>query len=62
MTIEDAIIIVKAVKAYYPTSVFPEPEEGCSVDRYTAAGCRLACDNILRTIGEKLLEELEANK
>lgn len=59
MTIEDVKQIIKNHKAHYPTNIFPEPEEGCSMDRYTAAGCRLVCDNILHTIDEQLKEEAE---
>jgi len=59
MTIEDIKQIIKDHKSYYPISIFPEPEEGCTVDRYTAAGCRLVCDNILHQIAELEIEEAE---
>ena len=59
MTVEDVIQIIKDHKSYYPISIFPEPEPGCAVDRYTAAGCRLVCDNILRAIDELAIIEME---
>jgi hypothetical protein len=39
--------IVQAVADRYPVEVWPDPVEGASPDRFSAAGARLACRGIL---------------
>lgn len=46
----DFISIVKKMKSWYPVEIFPDPAPGCAVDRYTAAGVRLACDMIIEEV------------
>ena len=45
--------VLRGIKAQYPLTVFPEPYAGCVVDLYTAAGCRLVCDNAIKAIEEE---------
>jgi len=48
--------IVAHVRASYSEDIFGPPTPGCAVDRYSAAGARLACDAIARELHEREAE------
>ena len=62
--IKKILEIIKDVRSHYPTKTFtpPPPPESINLedfpvapDRYSAAGCRLACE----LIRNKIIEEIE---
>lgn len=61
MTTKDFENIVKKIRDKYPERIFPEPTAGCAVGRYTAAGCRLACDLILMEVKNERKKSYKRN-
>jgi hypothetical protein len=47
-----AVEICLKFAANYPKDVFPDPEQGCSPDRYAAAMARHVCAQLARMIME----------
>lgn len=58
LTEKEIFKLIARTKKYYSAKAFPEPDGtvDCRVDRYTAAGCRLALD-VLEIAIEEYLED-----